>query len=177
MGSNRVAGHMFRYIAPAASVLILSIAIAQSIGRSGLMETRAPETALTVKTKANSSGSRIVAIPARDGHFVADARINNQPLHFIVDTGATSIALRESDANAIGIRPFPDEFKVPVSTANGMVKAARAALNRVEIGGIELRDVEALILPDKVLFQNLLGMSFLSRVRWTHETGRLVLEQ
>lgn len=177
MGSNRVASQMFRYIAPAASVLILSIAIAQSIGQSGLTQARAPETALAVQTKANSSGSRIVAIPARDGHFAADARVNNQPLRFIVDTGATVIALRESDANAIGIRPFPDEFKVPVSTANGMGKAARAELNRVEIGGIDVRDVEALILPDKVLSQNLLGMSFLSRVRWTHETGRLVLEQ
>ena len=50
-------------------------------------------------------------------------------------------------------------------------------LNRVEVNGITVRDVQALVMPDEALGVNLLGMSFLSRVKWTHDKGRLVLEQ
>ena len=49
--------------------------------------------------------------------------------------------------------------------------------NRVEVGDIVVRNVPAIVMPDEALSVNLLGMSFLSRVRWTHERGRLVLEQ
>ena len=50
-------------------------------------------------------------------------------------------------------------------------------LNRVEVNGITVRDVMAFVMPDEGLSTNLLGMSFLSRVKWTHDKGRLVLEQ
>ncbi len=50
-------------------------------------------------------------------------------------------------------------------------------LDRVELNGISVRDVEAIVMPDEALSTNLLGMSFLSRVKWTHDRGRLVLEQ
>ena len=50
-------------------------------------------------------------------------------------------------------------------------------LDRVEVNGITVRDVEALVVPDEALSDNLLGMSFLSRVKWSHDRGRLVLEQ
>ena len=50
-------------------------------------------------------------------------------------------------------------------------------LDRVELNGITVRDVEALVMPDEALSTNLLGMSFLSRVKWAHDRGRLVLEQ
>ena len=64
-----------------------------------------------------------------------------------------------------------------MSTANGTVRAARVELNRVEVGGMVVRDVKALVLPDEALGQNLLGMSFLSRLRWQQRDGKLVLEQ
>jgi aspartyl protease family protein len=50
-------------------------------------------------------------------------------------------------------------------------------LNRVEVNGITVRDVMAFVMPDEGLSTNLLGMSFLSKVKWTHDKGRLVLEQ
>ena len=50
-------------------------------------------------------------------------------------------------------------------------------LDRVEINGITVRDVQAFVVPDEALSTNLLGMTFLSRVKWTHDRGRLVLEQ
>jgi aspartyl protease family protein len=69
------------------------------------------------------------------------------------------------------------EYTVKTQTANGIGKAARVQLNYVEIEGITVRDVEAFVVPDDALATNLLGMSFLSRVKWTHERGKLLLEQ
>ena len=168
---------MSRYVVVAVVVLMLSGALVQSITQSGIMQTQATQAKPPHGPKVNAAPPRTVVIPARDGHFAAGASVNGRPLSFLVDTGATLIALRESDANAIGIRPFPDEFRIPISTANGKGVAASAELDRVQIGTIEVRDVAALILPDDVLSVNLLGMSFLSRVRWTHQIGQLVLEE
>ena len=64
-----------------------------------------------------------------------------------------------------------------MQTANGVGKAARVQLDRIEINGITVRDVAALVIPDDSLAVNLLGMTFLSRVKWTHDRGKLVLEQ
>ena len=124
------------------------------------------------------SGSRSVVLKrGNGGHFWTEARVDGRRIEFVVDTGATAIALRESDAARLGFRPSEREYSVKVSTANGMSRAAPVVLKRVEIGDIVVRDVPALIHPDNGLGVNLLGMTFLSRVRWTHERGRLVLEQ
>ena len=113
----------------------------------------------------------------RRGHFLVDARVEGRAIDFLVDTGASSVALRESAAARLGIHPAAREYSVKVQTANGVGKAARVRLDRVEISGITVRDVEALVVSDDALATNLLGMSFLSRVKWTHDRGRLVLEQ
>jgi len=114
----------------------------------------------------------------RRGYFQVDARIDGRHLDFVVDTGATLVALRESDAAQIGIHPMPADYTATVSTANGNVKAARAKLDRIEIGDITVFDVAALVLPDEALGQNLLGVSFLSRLRrYEYADGRLVMEQ
>jgi aspartyl protease family protein len=111
------------------------------------------------------------------GHFQVDARVEGRSIDFLVDTGASSIALRESAAAKLGIHPSASDYSVRMQTANGIGKAARVRLDRVEVSGITVRDVEALVVPDDSLTTNLLGMSFLSRVKWTHDRGRLVLEQ
>lgn len=114
----------------------------------------------------------------RHGHFPAEARVDGRPIKFIVDTGASLVTLRESDAAEVGIWPTPSDYKATVATANGSVKAARAKLSRVEIGGITVYDVPALVLPDEALGQSLLGVSFLSRLkRYEYANGRMVLEQ
>ncbi len=83
----------------------------------------------------------------------------------MVDTGATLVALRETDAAMAGIRPMPRVYTAAVSTANGTMKAALAKLERIEIA-------------DEALAQSLLGMAFLSRLRrYEVADGRLVLEQ
>ncbi len=69
----------------------------------------------------------------------------------MVDTGASTIALRERDAARLGIFPREMDYKHSVSTANGVVRAARTELNRVDVGGVTVRNVAALILPDEAL--------------------------
>jgi len=112
------------------------------------------------------------------GHFKVEARVEGRDIAFIVDTGASLVALRESDAARIGIRPMRSDYNVTVTTANGSIKAARAKIDRVELGEIAVEDVAALVLPDEALSENLLGVSFLSRLkRYEYANGRLVLEQ
>jgi aspartyl protease family protein len=127
---------------------------------------------------ADSGGSMTLAAD-RQGHFHVDARIDGERLGFMVDTGASLVVLRASDAAEIGIRPVPNDFTAIVSTANGKIKAAPVKLDRIEIGDeIAVDDVSALVLPDEALPQNLLGVSFLSRLkRYEYNDGRLVLEQ
>ena len=128
-------------------------------------------------TPSNGRRSHTIAKDSR-GHFTTDGRVDGRRLDFMVDTGASVIALTESSAARIGIRPSRSDFNAPVSTANGVVKAARARLDSVDIGGLEVRDVQAMILPDDVLSENLLGLSYLSRLRrFEYAGGKLLLEQ
>lgn len=126
-----------------------------------------------------SARSRTVSItPARNGHFLAEGRIEGRPIRFVVDTGASTIALTKQDAARLGVQPFPNDYTAQVRTANGTVRAAPVTLREVEIGDISVRDVRALVLPEAALSENLLGLSFLSRLRrFEFREGRLVLEQ
>jgi aspartyl protease family protein len=125
------------------------------------------------------AGSRSLSIP-RDprGHFLTDGRIDGQRIDFMVDTGASVIALNEKSAARFGLRPTPADYKMTVSTANGTIKAAPTRLAMVEIGGLIVRDVDAMVLPDEALSENLLGLSFLSKLkRFEYANGKMVLEQ
>lgn len=125
------------------------------------------------------AGLRSVSIP-RDGrgHFQTDARIDGQRIAFMVDTGASVIAMNETSAARIGVRPSRADYNATVTTANGSVKAARTRLPRVELGELVVRDVDAMVLPDEALSENLLGLSFLSKLkRFEYANGRMVLEQ
>lgn len=125
------------------------------------------------------AGARSVTIP-RDsrGHFQTEGRVDGRRVGFMVDTGASVIALNESSAAQIGVRPLRSDYTANVSTANGSVKAARTRLAMVDIGGLVVRDVDALVLPDTALSENLLGLSFLSKLkRFEFAGGKLVMEQ
>ena len=122
---------------------------------------------------------RTLSIP-RDarGHFQAEGRIDGQRIDFMVDTGASVIALNETSAARFGLRPSRGDYNATVTTANGTIKAARTRLAMVELGGLVVRDVDALVLPDEALSENLLGLSFLSRLkRFEYANGQMVLEQ
>jgi len=125
------------------------------------------------------AGPRTLSIP-RDGrgHFATEGRIDGQRIAFMVDTGASVIALNESSAARFGLRPAPGDYRASVNTANGSVKAAPTRLAMVDIGGLVVRDVDAMVLPDEALSENLLGLSFLSKLkRFEYANGKMVLEQ
>ena len=152
---------------------VMTVRYLDNVGASGtvaLSSTPAP-------VSSSASARNVVLTKASNGHFQVEARVDGRRLEFIVDTGASHIALRASEAGRLGIYPRPSDYTVRVSTANGVTKAALVQLRSVEVGDILIRDVPAIVHPDEGLSVNLLGMTFLSRVRWTHERGKLVLEQ
>jgi aspartyl protease family protein len=148
--------------------------------------TPAPALASTAARKAapveipvQSSSYHSLSIP-RDsrGHFLTEGRINGQRIDFMVDTGASMIALNETSAARFGLRPSPGDYNAKVTTANGTIKAAHSRIAMVDIGGLVVRDVDAMVLPDEALSENLLGLSFLSRLkRFEYANGKMVLEQ
>lgn len=126
-----------------------------------------------------SGSEREVHLQAADsGHFFSDVDINGRTVNVVVDTGATAVSLSYEDARAIGIRLTDDEFTMESRTANGTAKIAPVMLDRIRIGDIEIRDVEAFVAEPGKLFQTLLGMSFLRRLSQIDIRGReLVLVQ
>jgi aspartyl protease family protein len=126
----------------------------------------------------NSYGSSVVIPRDARGHFVVDARVDGRRMEFMLDTGASYIALRARDAAGLGIHPAARDFTVEVRTANGSTRAAPVQLGMVEISGLNVRNVAALVSPDEALSENLLGLSFLSRLRrFEFSNGKMVLEQ
>ena len=154
-------------MAEMADKMTASPALAKSAPQKVSVETPAP------------TGGRSLSIP-RDarGHFQTEGRIDGQRIGFMVDTGASVVALNEKSAARFGFRPSRSDYSTTVSTANGTIKAARTRLAMVDLGGIVVRDVEAMVLPDEALSENLLGLSFLSKLkRFEYANGKLVLEQ
>jgi aspartyl protease family protein len=128
---------------------------------------------------SSSSDSRSVVIPpGPNGHFEVAGEVDGRRLDFMVDTGASVIALTAHDAAMLGIHPAESEYRALVRTANGTVRAAQVMLDRVEIDDIVEYNVGAMVLPEGALGDNLLGLTFLSKLRkFEYSDGRLVLEQ
>jgi aspartyl protease family protein len=107
------------------------------------------------------------------GHFVGEGAVNGNPVRFLVDTGATSIALPASEADRLGIdyRKGPRALS---NTANGTVAVYRVSLDIVRLGDIELRSVDAVVF-EQGLDTALLGMSFLNRVEMRREGQTMTL--
>ena len=136
------------------------------------------QTATPVVMAAPVAGRTLNIPQDARGHFATDGRIEGQRIGFMVDTGASVIALNESSAARFGLRPSPGDYNATVTTANGTIKAARTRIAMVDVGGLVVRDVDAMVLPDEALSENLLGLSFLSRLkRFEYANGMMVLEQ
>ena len=127
------------------------------------------------KTTAPRSAS-VVSIPKdpRSGQYHYKGRVNSGYVDFLVDTGASAIALTEADARKSGVKMSTLKYNVPVSTAGGTNYAARVTLDQVALGGIMLRDVEALIIKDG-LTTSLLGMTWLGQLQEVKATPSALL--
>src|SRR5437879_6763531 len=114
-------------------------------------------------TTVAQAGGRTLSIP-RDarGHFQTDGRIDGQRIDFMVDTGASVVALNERSAARFGLRPSRGDYKASVSTANGTIKAAPTRIAMIDLGGLIVRDVDGMGLPGAALPETLLGLSAMS---------------
>jgi aspartyl protease family protein len=132
---------------------------------------------VVTRTAPEAADARPVSIPrSPNGQFNVDGTIDGQRVAFLVDTGASVVALRETEAWRLGFHLIQRDYTARISTANGVAAGAPIQLDRVAIGDVVARNVAAVVLPDDALAQNLLGMSFLSQVHWQYRAGRLVLE-
>ncbi|MCQ4268657.1 TIGR02281 family clan AA aspartic protease [Pseudomonas stutzeri] len=110
------------------------------------------------------------------GHYWIAGSINGQPVQFLVDTGATSVAINENQARRLGIDYRAAGQPLLVNTASGTANAWRVRLNSVKVGSIDVLGVEAVVLEGESPSEALLGMSFLGRVSWREDQGVLRLE-
>lgn len=110
----------------------------------------------------------------RFGHYVSSGNINNVPVEFMLDTGATGVVVPEHLSIKLGLKKG---FPVTVHTANGRLQAYEVKLDKVSIGGIVLNDVKALINPAEETDVILLGMSFLKHIEFTQKKDTLILRQ
>jgi aspartyl protease family protein len=124
---------------------------------------------------APAGGSEITLPAGSGGHFFAAGAINGRPVRFVVDTGATSVAIGQADAERIGL----DWKTAPVAvgqTANGAVAMRVVSLNSVRIGDVEISNVQAVVVPGSMPFV-LLGNSFLGRFQLRQENDVLRLQR
>jgi len=119
----------------------------------------------------------VTLAPDQNGMFRTSGSVNGQSMRFIVDTGATLVAMNSAEAKRLGIDFRMVGKKSQVETASGMAAAFYLTLRTVKIGEIEVRDVDAVVLDGSFPTVTLLGMSFLSRIDVEHTGGTLRLKK
>lgn len=123
-------------------------------------------------------GRQVLVNADERGHFTSQFKLNGRQIDGMIDTGATLVAINASTARRIGISLNPSDFNRQVNTANGSIKAAVVTVDRLQIGRISVDDVQAMVLDDKALQVNLIGMSFLQRLqKYQVQDGALLLVQ
>lgn len=120
-----------------------------------------------------SSRQRVTLAADARGHFIAEGTVNGAPVRFLVDTGASMIALPARDAQRLGL-DYRKGARGMASTAAGSVPVYRVSLDSVRLGGIELSAVEAMVI-EQGLDIALLGMSFLNRLEMQREGQTMTL--
>ena len=123
-----------------------------------------------------AAGAQEIVLPVGlGGHFMSNGAINGRPVQFMVDTGATVVALSQADAERIGLdwRHAPRGM---TQTANGPVPVHRVSLNAVRVGEVEVNNIDAIVMPAQMPYV-LLGNSFLTRFQMRRDNDQLVLER
>jgi aspartyl protease family protein len=122
-----------------------------------------------------AGGSRIVLPVSSGGHFMSQGTINGRSVNFMLDTGATTVALSAADAQRIGL-DYSQGQPVRMNTANGVAQGWRVRLNSVRVGDVEVYDVDAIVSQQPMPFV-LLGNSFISRFSMRRDADQMVLEK
>jgi aspartyl protease family protein len=124
-------------------------------------------------TFAAPQESEVRLMPDTMGMYFANGSVNGRSMRFLVDTGATTIALSGADARRLGIDYRREGRPIPIHTASGRARGYALRLDRVKVGDIELFGVEAAVIDGGGPDTALLGMSFLNRVEMVRD-GRLL---
>ena len=120
----------------------------------------------TMVVGSEDKSERAVRVRRRfDGHFSVRAAVNGEAMLLLVDTGATTVVLKPADAARAGVAKRDLSYTVPVQTANGLTYAAPVHLRTISIGPLVVHNVDALVARPGSVNENLLGMSFLMRLR------------
>lgn len=117
---------------------------------------------------------RVVLEAGPGGHYVVPGTINGRAVTFLVDTGASHVAIPAGVADELGLERGP---QIRVVTASGTTTAHHTRIQRIAVGGIELRDVRGSIIPSMGGDEVLLGMTFLRALDFRQQEGRLILER
>jgi aspartyl protease family protein len=136
---------------------------------------RVGDAPVSVGARRDTSSSNKIVLPlGQGGHFFAQGMVNGKSMQFLVDTGATTVALGQSDAKRMGI-DYEKGRPVRMNTANGTAQGWLIKLSSVRIGDVEVFEVDAIVGPN--MPYALLGNSFLSRFSMNRTSDLMVLER
>lgn len=140
--------------------------------RAANAETAAP----AAETQASPTAAPLAIAKASDGHYWAEGLVNGSHIRFLVDTGATAVALTPADAEQLGFNLSDLKFTYRVTTAAGETRAAAVKLAEVTVAGARLENVDALVI-EKGLDTSLLGMTYLGRLASFQATRQSLILQ
>ncbi len=129
----------------------------------------------SVGVRNGGGKGRIVLSAGSGGHFLGQGSINGRAVQFLVDTGASSVALSVSDAERLGLN-YQAGQPIGLSTANGVTRGWRLVLDSVRLGDVEVFGVEAVVTPQGMPFV-LLGNSYLSRFDMKRDNDQMTLDR
>ena len=134
-------------------------------GRSAAAAIPLPQAAQLTPAREDvpAPASSAEVVKAADGHYWAQANVNGRWVRFLIDTGASTVALTAADARRLGFDISTLTYDRPVVTASGKTQAAAVTLDAVSVAGARVEHVDALVLKDG-LATSLLGMSYLGRL-------------
>ena len=118
------------------------------------------------------SGSTVIIAADRQGHYRAEGEINGTVVEFLLDTGATDVAIPEALARELGLSKGR---QVQMQTANGISRGYLTRIEQVTLGSIQVNNVRA-VISEGLRGEALLGMSFLRHLNWQHTNNELILE-
>jgi aspartyl protease family protein len=166
-------------------ILVAGLAIVSALmsAETVMMASRAaPLRAAAAQSQASAVGietgsaSAAAIRKSADGHYWADGQVNGAAVRFLVDTGATAVALTPDDARRLGFTPANLNYASRVVTAGGQTRAAPVKLASVTVAGARLENVDALVI-EKGLDTSLLGMTYLGRLASFQATRQALILQ
>ncbi len=129
------------------------------------------------KTNSSYYGGDVYISMSRDGHYWVTIDVNGTPTRFVVDTGASHIALSYEDAQAAGLDPDALNYNRVFKTANGVSRKAIVTIDRMSLESIQINDITASVSLRGQLGVSLLGMNFLNRLSgFNVENNEMILK-